>query len=187
VNLSCIFFDQLTQSLLDDTLNIGGRIFRQHEVPGEVQTVDAGRPAGGRPHLGSAAAVPAPVGHLRRSSGAWERKVALRHLVALRFELPQDGSDEDREFLMSTSNLFETFLQQHRDEAMQLGLEQGRKGLRRGIRTVYESRFGPMPAALVAALDATDDLSRLEAWLPKAAIGSAEEIAAALAAGASGS
>ncbi|MGK4005877.1 hypothetical protein WMF31_24840 [Sorangium sp. So ce1036] len=135
---------------------------------------------------------------------AWERRVAVEHLVAFRFKLPQDGSHEDREYMMSTENLYETWRERFREECRKLGLDEGLKqgldeglkrgldeGLKRGLnearkqglREVYEARFGPMPANLVAILEATDDEARLKSWNVLAAVGSAEEFAAALAAG----
>lgn len=126
---------------------------------------------------------------------AWERAVASRHLVALRMELPQDGSDEDREFLMNSLKLVDDMLERHGAEAMkrgrEQGLEQGRnearlETLRQAIRTIYESRFGAMPPALVTALEVTEELPRLEAWLPRAAVASAEDIAALLSAASPG-
>lgn len=129
----------------------------------------------------------------RLPDDAWERAVAIRHLVAFRFQLPQDRSREDREYLMSTEDLYESWLEHHqslaRKQGMEQGLEQGRtqgleqgrtQGLRRSIRTVYETRFGPMPAALLATLDTTEDLPHLEVWLSTVALAPAEEIAATL-------
>ncbi|WP_129347131.1 hypothetical protein [Sorangium cellulosum] len=98
--------------------------------------------------------------------------------------------------MMSTENLYETWRERFREECRKLGLDEGRKrgldeGRKRGLnegrkqvlREVYEARFGPMPANLVAILEATDDEARLKSWNVLAAVGSAEEFAAALAAG----
>jgi hypothetical protein len=117
--------------------------------------------------------------------------VAIPLLVALRLELPHNGSKKQREYLMSTESLYEQWLEQHQRDARDQGLKEGRKegrtegrklALRHAIRTVYGSRFGSMPPALIAILDATHDLARLDRWLARVAVGSAEDFAAALAA-----
>mgnify|MGYP000152003446 CR=1 FL=1 len=136
----------------------------------------------------------------RLEEDAWEREVALKHLLAFRFETPKDGSDEDREYLMNTEEIYATWLKRTQDEARgkaldegkKLGLDEGkrqgidegkRQGLRRNICAVYEARLGPMPEALRVVVDATDDMAQLEAWVVLVAIGSAGEIAEALAGG----
>lgn len=121
----------------------------------------------------------------RLPEDAWERQVAMHHLMQFRIVVKDNPTDdEEREYLMSTQSLYESWVQQTRDEGRKEGLKEGHLAMaRRSIRTVYEARLGPMPATLVEKLDATEDLARLEAWQAQVAVGSAEEIAAALAPG----
>jgi hypothetical protein len=49
--------------------------------------------------------------------------------------------------------------------------------LKRNVIDVYELRFGPMPAALRAAVEAAHDERLLDGWLKLAVTRSAEEIA----------
>lgn len=114
----------------------------------------------------------------RLPEDAWERQVAMHHLMQLRIVVKDNPTDdEEREYLMTTQSLYEAWVKQTRDEGHKLG---ELAMARRGIRAIYEARLGPMPATLVAILDATEDLARLEAWQVQVAVGSAEEIAAAL-------
>ncbi|HSN87437.1 MAG TPA: hypothetical protein VL025_11800 [Thermoanaerobaculia bacterium] len=113
----------------------------------------------------------------RLPEDAWERNISLPVLLDLRFITPNNGSDEEREFLMSTHRLYDQWLQHHRSEGALLTL-------RRLIRAFYESRRGPMPPALVALLEATDDLERLETWALKIPTSSPADIDAMLAASA---
>lgn len=57
---------------------------------------------------------------------------------------------------------------------------QGAKG---ALLIVYEARFGAMPHALAAVVEAEEDVAALERWLTLAGTRSQEEIAAAVYAG----
>jgi hypothetical protein len=101
---------------------------------------------------------------------AWEQKVALPLLVALRFELAQDPGEEAREYLMNTSELYEQWKQRIEGEGVE-------RGLRQALVSVYESRFGAMPAEIRAAIEATHDAATLNRWTTVIGARSAEEIA----------
>lgn len=71
----------------------------------------------------------------------------------------------------------------HRSEARRFEREEGfAEGhsipLRLAIQTVYETRFGPLPPAVSAILEATTHIASLEAWLSRVGTSSAEELAA---------
>ena len=111
----------------------------------------------------------------------------MPHLLALRFEIPQDSTDpEEREFLMSMSGmeLYEQWEQQvesrGRDQGREQGREEGEKIARKALVTLYRSRFGTPPPAIEAAVEAMHDPGTLERWLDLFAGKSADEIAAAL-------
>ena len=64
-------------------------------------------------------------------------------------------------------------------------IEQGRKqgieqGIARSFVDVYEARFGAMPEAIRAVIEATHDEPTLRAWLKLACTRGADEIAAAI-------
>jgi predicted transposase/invertase (TIGR01784 family) len=60
-------------------------------------------------------------------------------------------------------------------------IEQGRKqGIERSLVDVYEARFGAMPEAIRAVIEATHDEPTLRAWLKLAGTRGADEIAAAI-------
>jgi hypothetical protein len=98
---------------------------------------------------------------------AWERQLALPLLVALRFEIPQDPLDEDdREFLMTTAELYEHWKQHYKNEGVKQGVEQGvEQGVKKSLRKAYVARFGPLPAEVAAAIDGTHDAAVLDGWL----------------------
>lgn len=105
---------------------------------------------------------------------AWERHVAMPALLATRVEIPQDSSDEsEREYLMSTQNLYEEWERKTREQ----GREQEAK---RALTIVYESRFGAMPRAIVEAIEAVHDMATLERWLSLVGTRSQEEVADAV-------
>ncbi len=105
---------------------------------------------------------------------AWERAVAITPLVEARFKIPQDTADDaEREFLMSTQDLYEEW----RQKTEQAGVERTRK---QDLLEIYGTRFGDVPADLHAAIDATHDGPTLYAWFKLAITRSAEEIAAAI-------
>jgi predicted transposase YdaD len=122
----------------------------------------------------------------RLSEDAWERQVAMPALLAMRVEIPQDSSDEsEREYLMSTQDLYEDWERRTRERGFEQGRDKGRdegreQEAKRALAIVYEARFGAMPGALVDAIDAVHDTATLERWLALAGTRSQEEIAAAV-------
>jgi hypothetical protein len=130
---------------------------------------------------------------------AWERGVVLPHLIAWRMEMPQDLhalTPEEKDFLMSTDELYEQWKRKVEAEGLRKGLTKGRregltKGRREGLRegaeqalrstllAVYKARFGGAPPqALSAAIEATHEAGTLRRWSVLVSTRPAEEIAA---------
>jgi hypothetical protein len=109
-----------------------------------------------------------------------ERALALPILLRLRLTVPSDPSKQttdDREFLMDTQDIVETW----RREAIQEGVKQGvKQGVAHSLIEVYEARFGAMPEDLRAVMEDVDDEPTLVGWLRLVGTGSADEIAAAI-------
>ncbi|MEZ4309791.1 MAG: hypothetical protein R3F14_17275 [Polyangiaceae bacterium] len=112
--------------------------------------------------------------------GAAERDIAQAPLVALRFEVTQDPHPdaEAREFLMETQDLYEQWEARTRAEGRTEGMQQGRtEGMRQGRRdgviegilvslgSLYESRFGPMPAPVREALARKVTAENVGEWM----------------------
>jgi hypothetical protein len=95
-------------------------------------------------------------------------------LLALRIEIPQDPTDADeREYLMSTMELYEQWEQQIESK----GIE---KGVKKMLPRLYQARFGAPPPAILAAIEAMHDTETLDQWADLFTAKSAEEIGAAL-------
>jgi len=113
-----------------------------------------------------------------------ERRLVYPVLVRLRLAIPPDPiqqTTDQKEFLMTTQDIVETWRQQ----AIQEGLEKGEKrGLERGaansLLLFYEARFGAMPDDLRAVIEDTHHLATLHGWIQLIGIRSADEIIAAL-------
>jgi hypothetical protein len=107
---------------------------------------------------------------------ASERVIAVPELIARRMEMPQDAEQltrEERNFQMSTHELYE----QWKREVENAGVKQG---LQQGLIAAYEARFGAVPGALAAAIGSTPDEERLRSWFGLIGTRSQEEIAAGL-------
>jgi hypothetical protein len=113
---------------------------------------------------------------------AWERAVAITPLIEARFKIQQDGADEaEREFLMSTQDLYEECRQKTEQIGVERGIERGiERNAKQYLLETYETRFGAIPAELRAAVEATHDAPTLHAWFKLVITRSAEEIAAAI-------
>ncbi|AUX20032.1 uncharacterized protein SOCEGT47_004940 [Sorangium cellulosum] len=99
------------------------------------------------------------------SEDAPERAIALGPLLRFRVEIAKPGptTPEEEEFMMTTQELVEQFI------------EQGRKqGLAQATIELYEARFGPMPPALRSAVEAMRDLATLRKWHLLAGTGTRE-------------
>ena len=127
----------------------------------------------------------------RLPADAWERQVAMPALIAARVQIPQDTpSEEEREILMSIDSVYEQWEQQVTEKGIERGLERGREQGReleakRTLHMLYEARFGTMPSAITATIEATHDTAKLEHWILLIATRSPEEFTAAVQAGAS--
>jgi len=118
----------------------------------------------------------------RLPEDAWEREVATQPLLALRIEIPQDSADvEDKEYLMSTMELFEQWEQQVERKGLDRGIKKGlEQGVKKGLVKLYRARFGELPPGITAAIEAMHDPETLDHWLDLFEVKSADEIAAAL-------
>jgi hypothetical protein len=133
----------------------------------------------------------------RLPADAWERRVAMPLLIALRFEIAHDPDNESTEYLMNTSELYEQWkqtverqgveqgLKQGVEQGLKQGVEQGLKqgveqGLRKALLAAYESRFGAPRPEIIKAVEATHDTDTLTRWVGIVSARSPEEIAAAL-------
>lgn len=120
--------------------------------------------------------------------GALERALALPILLRLRLDIPAEPmkrTQDDEEFAMSTQDIVETFIQQHRDEGLRAGRDEGLRagrdeGFGEALLELYTDRFGAPPADVTAKVAQTHDRAALRAWLRVAACGSAEEVLAAI-------
>lgn len=118
---------------------------------------------------------------------AVEREVAMSPLVALRFEVTHNPTptDEERDFLMSTQDLYEQWEQQVTAKGKAEGKAEGRaegeaKNLVRTLIATYETRFGPIPETLRTALPMVASPEMTERWVGLFVTGAAADIAAAL-------
>jgi hypothetical protein len=123
----------------------------------------------------------------RLPADAWERQVAMPALIAATVQIPQDyPSEEEREILMSIDSVYEQWEQQVTEKGIERGLERGRElEAKRTLHMLYEARFGTMPSAITATIEATHDTAKLEHWILLVATRSPEEFTAAVQAGAS--
>jgi hypothetical protein len=93
-----------------------------------------------------------------------ERTLALPILLRLRLDVPTDPANQtsdDREFLMHTQDIVETW----RQEAVQ-------EGQAEAVLTVLRVRGIDVPDALRERILAQKDLAQLKRWLEKAAVAS---------------
>jgi flagellar biosynthesis/type III secretory pathway protein FliH len=125
----------------------------------------------------------------RLPADAWERTVAMPLLIALRFEIPHPCTEDEKEYLMSTQELYEQWMQQVETKGLERGVKQGlergvKQGLEQGAKqmliTVYKARFGTMPPDVVTAIDAMHDTATLSRWAELISTRSADEIAASV-------
>ena len=140
--------------------------------------------------MGAGAVLKEAVAELARlPEDAWEREVAMPALLAARVEIPQDSSDEsEREFLMSTQDVYEEWERKTREQGVALGLErglergreEGEQAVKRALTLVYEARFGAVPGSIADAIESVHNLPTLERWLVLAGTRSQPEIAAAI-------
>lgn len=124
--------------------------------------------------LGTGAVLGEAIAELLRLPGdAWERETVLSELVALRIDLRDDSSDEEeRDFIMTTSALYEHWKQHYLDE-----------GAKEMLLTAYRSRFGDPPQEVSAAIEGIHDTATLRRWMALVVSASRDEVAAAVRAG----
>ena len=106
----------------------------------------------------------------------WESLAFGGKLIAYTHDIlqnPEEASEEDMRNAVDYQKMYEEW---ERD-VLAKGMEQG---TRQAIADTYEARFGAVPAALQAAIDATTDISLLRRWITLVATATPDEIAAAL-------
>jgi hypothetical protein len=127
---------------------------------------------------------------------AWERRLAIP-VLDLRFEIALNAADdEERTYLMITTDLYDQWKHAIQAQGFAEGLAQGlsqgfaqafeaglEKGLKQSLVTAYRVRFGALPADLAAVIEATHEVAVLSTWLERIVTGTREEIAAALRSG----
>jgi hypothetical protein len=105
-------------------------------------------------------------------AAAPERTLALPILLRLRLEVPIDPASQtsdDREFLMQTQDIVETW----RQEAVQEGRTEGRTEMQaEAVLTVLRVRGIDVPDAARVRVLAQKDPEQLKRWLEKAAVAS---------------
>ena len=116
----------------------------------------------------------------RLPDDAPERAIALGPLLRFRSAITGPGpvTSEEEEFVMTTQELVEQFIEQ--------GRKQGTQAMAQSTIGLYEARFGSMPPALRSAVEAMRDLSTLQKWILLAGTGNREEVDDALSAGSAG-
>ena len=122
---------------------------------------------------------------------ALERQVMLPLLLKYRLQVEADPGGqtaEDKEFLMSTQDALALWEQKVRKrerrraikEGIKEGIEQGIAPARRLLLALYEMRFGPVPSAVRARVEATSDPKVMMAWSELVATASRKEVDGAL-------
>jgi hypothetical protein len=99
---------------------------------------------------------------------AWERSVATPLLVHFQLGLDEQATSEEDDVSAEIRAWFEDYQQKLRNEGRDEGLKEGRdEGLKEGGRNLLlrqlRARFGELPAAVVARIDAAD-VAELERW-----------------------
>jgi hypothetical protein len=98
-------------------------------------------------------------------------------------------TSDDKECLMSTQDIVETWRQEAVQEGIKQGIERGiergveqgiERGVARSLIDIYEARFGPMPPDVRAVIDGTHDDPTLRSWIKLASTHAADEVTAAL-------
>jgi hypothetical protein len=110
----------------------------------------------------------------------WERQAIIPLLLAFRILRPQDLREPDEEIMRYAEQMRALYNDWER-EVKERATEET---LRKGLVKLYEARFrSGVPAALQAAIEATEDGPTLSDWLVLFGTGTADEIAAAVLAG----
>ncbi|WP_437666250.1 hypothetical protein [Sorangium sp. So ce1182] len=109
-----------------------------------------------------------------------ERAIAVGPLLRFRAAItgPGPATPEEEEFVMTTQELVEQFIEQGRTQGMQ--------AMAQSTIALYEARFGSMPPALRSAVEAMRDLPTLQKWVLLAGTGKREDVDEVLSAGSAG-
>ena len=112
------------------------------------------------------------------------RRDVLPVVLRLRFEVPEQPDQrtpEDKDFLMDTQELIDAWERETFEKGIEEGIEKGiEKGIGESLLDLYAARFGPVPGSIRARIESTHDTQTLRSWLKLVALGSAEEVEAAL-------
>ncbi|WP_437972753.1 DUF4351 domain-containing protein [Sorangium sp. So ce295] len=91
---------------------------------------------------------------------AWERSVATPLLVHFQLGLDEQATSEEDDVSAEIRAWFEDYQQKLRNEGRDEGLKEGGRNL---LLRQLRARFGELPAAVVARIDAAD-VAELERW-----------------------
>lgn len=142
--------------------------------------------------LGAGAAHERAIDELKAlPSKHWQREAFIPLLLAFRILRIQDLEEPDEDIMRYAEQMKALYAQWEREveergiqkgveKGLEKGREEGRGELRKVFVDLYQDRFGSLPAPLLAAVEATEDTSRLRVWiglLPKVTV---EEITAAV-------
>jgi hypothetical protein len=96
---------------------------------------------------------------------AWEKSIAMPLLVHFRLGTDEPATHEEEDDVSAEIRAwFEDYQQKLRDEGLKEGLKEGRKeGERTLLLRQLRARFGELPAASVARIEAAE-LAELERW-----------------------
>jgi len=120
--------------------------------------------------------------------GAWERQVALPHLIAWRVcavdNAPAQTAEEKR-LMATTHEIYEQWKRRIETRAQRKGLKEGverglERGLQEGLLAAYQARFGAVPDDLATAIAGTHDLEILRGWFALVWTASAAKIASTI-------
>lgn len=108
-------------------------------------------------------------------------------LLKYRLQVEADSGGqtaEDKEFLMSTQDALALWEQKvrkrERRRAIREGIKKGIAPARHLLLALYEMRFGPVPSAVRARVEATSDPKVMMAWSELVAAASRKEVDGAL-------
>lgn len=96
--------------------------------------------------------------------GAWEKSIATPLLVHFRFGIDTAAKNEEDDVSAEIRAWFEDYERKLRDEALKEGLQKGLKeGERNLLLRLLRARFGELPVAAVARIEAAE-AGELERW-----------------------
>jgi hypothetical protein len=104
---------------------------------------------------------------------AWEQQALMPLLLAFRREITQNSEEDEMSYASEIEAIYDKWDREVRQRSR-------KQGVRAALVASYETRFGALPDALRAALDATEDEHTLLAWVPLFTAAPAEDIVTAV-------